>query len=107
MVVLFIAAAIVGSSSSDQAGSTATFVLLVLSALSFVGFLVGYLVVRPLIGPRGTVMEQQVGYYDKVVELRNVHPAFVAAVNQVLQTRSVQQAAAHSPPSLPQTPGSN
>jgi hypothetical protein len=68
-----------------------------LAALSFVGFVVGYLVVRPLVGPRATVMEQQPGYYDKLVELRNVHPAFVTAVNEVHQQRAAN---------LPQMPGS-
>jgi hypothetical protein len=97
MVLLFIAAAIVGSNTNDQTGSTITFSLVMLAALSFVGFVVGYLVVRPLVGPRATVMEQQPGYYDKLVELRNVHPAFVTAVNQVHQQRAAN---------LPQMPGS-
>jgi len=103
MVVLFIAAAIVGSSSNSDTASTITFLLVVLGLLSFVAFIVGYLVVRPLIGPRGNVMEQKPGYYDKLVELRNVHPAFVAAVNSIHQ----QRAAALAQPNLPQIPGSN
>jgi hypothetical protein len=106
MIVLFIGAAIVGSSSNDETGSTITFILIVLALLSFLGFVIGLLVVKPLIGPRGNVMEQRPGYYDKLVELRNVHPAFVAAVNYMHQQRAAQQAASYAPPGLPQAPGS-
>ena len=80
--------------------------LIVLATLSFLGFVIGLLVVKPLIGPRGNVMEQRPGYHDKLVELRNVHPAFVAEVNYKHQQRAAQQAASYSPPGLPQTPGS-
>jgi len=100
MIVLFIGAAIVGSGSNSETASTITF------TLSFLGFVIGLLVVKPLIGPRGNVMEQRPGYHDKLVELRNVHPAFVAEVNYKHQQRAAQQAASYSPPGLPQTPGS-
>ncbi len=94
MIVLFIGAAIVGSGSNSETASTITFILIVLATLSFLG------------GPRGNVMEQRPGYHDKLVELRNVHPAFVVEVNYKHQQRAAQQAASYSPPGLPQTPGS-
>lgn len=56
-------------------------VLFLVGFLMILGGLVGRLVVTPLIVPRARVSEQP-GYYDKLVELRNVHPAFVAAVQQ-------------------------
>ncbi len=62
------------------------------------------LLIRPAIGPRVKVLEQQPGQYDKLVELRNVHPAFVAAVNQMHAARaanSAAMAARPTPPSLP------
>jgi hypothetical protein len=59
-----------------------------------------------LVGPRGKVMEQQPGYYDKLVELRKVHPNFVAAVNQVHQARATQYVSMQARPDLPPPPGS-
>jgi hypothetical protein len=61
----------------------------------------------PLVSPRAKVIVQP-GYYDKLVEIRNVHPAFVAAVIQAHQARAAQYVAAPlqaAPPPLP--PGSN
>ena len=44
--------------------------------------LVGRLLIAPLIRPRGKVMPMTPGQNDRIVELRNVHPNFVRAVNQ-------------------------
>jgi hypothetical protein len=44
--------------------------------------LVGRLLVAPFMRPRGKVMPMAPGYSDRIVELRNVHPNFVRAVNQ-------------------------
>lgn len=48
---------------------------------------VGLLVVRPLVGPRASVMSQQSPYGDRLVELRRLSPAFVAAVQQAHAVR--------------------
>jgi hypothetical protein len=86
-----------------NAGGVAGIVLLV-GALLLVAGLIGRLVVTPLVCPRARVIVQP-GYYDKLVEIRNVHPAFVAAVNQVQQARAAHYAAmsaqANPPPLQP------
>jgi hypothetical protein len=100
-----IAAGVSADSADSNAAGIAGLVLLI-GALLLVSGLVGRLVVMPLVTPRAKVVVQP-GYYDKLVEIRNVHPAFVAAVNEVLQARSAQYAAmaAQANPS-PQQPGS-
>jgi hypothetical protein len=105
-VVLWIAAAVVGFPSSDPTTVTIAWVLFWLGMLALGFGLVGRLVVKPLLCPRGNVMEQLPYQYDKVVELSNVRPAFVAAVNQMHASRAAQYA---SQPGLdaPRLPGSN
>ncbi len=63
--------------------------LVLLGALLLVVGLIGRLVVTPLACPRGRITMLP-GYYDMLVEIRNVHPAFVAAVNQVHMARAAQ-----------------
>jgi hypothetical protein len=104
-VLLWVVAAIVGSSSNDPTASSAAGRILILSLLTLGSGGVGWLIVRPIVGQRATVMEQQPGYYDRIVELRSVHPAFVAAVIQTQQARAAQYAAAISR-TLPPPPGS-
>ena len=63
--------------------------------------LVGRLLIAPFIRPGGKVRPIVPGQYDRIVELRNVHPNFVSAVNQVQASRvagSLQ---------VPTSPGSN
>jgi hypothetical protein len=50
-------------------------------------------------GPVAKVMKQEAGQPDRIVELRRVHPNFVAAVLEKQRARAA--------PGLPQTPGSN
>jgi hypothetical protein len=92
--------------SADPNAAAIAGLIYLVGAVLLVAGLVGRLVVMPLVTPRAKVIVQP-GYYDKLVEIRNVHPAFVAAVNEVLQARSVQYAAmaAQANPS-PQQPGS-
>lgn len=52
--------------------------------------LVGRLVGTPLIIPRARVNPVQYGQYDRLVEIRNVNPVFVAAVRQHQQARFAQ-----------------
>ncbi len=52
--------------------------------------LLGRLVGTPLIIPRARVSPMQSGQYDRLVEIRNVNPAFAAAVRQHQQARYAQ-----------------
>jgi hypothetical protein len=106
-VVAWAAAATLAFSTTDSNVSTIADVSFGLGFLFLGAGLVGRLIVAPLLRPRGKVMEMAPGYNDRLVELRNVNPAFVAAVNQIHQTRAAQYAsmqAASTAPPLP--PGS-
>src|SRR5450759_81198 len=70
---LWVLAAIVGNSSNDATTGAIAAVLVILSLLTLLAGFVGLLVVRPLIGPGGTVMDQQPGQFDRVVELSLIH----------------------------------
>ncbi len=59
----------------------------------------GRLIIAPLLRPRGKVMGIAPGQNDRLVELRNVHPNFVAALNQVYQARAAQ----YAPPLQPRS----
>lgn len=50
-------------------------------SLVFVG-LIGIVLLRGLYGPAAVILPQRPGYYGLLVELRRVHPNFVAAVQQ-------------------------
>ena len=98
-------AAIANIDSSDaNAGGIGAALLLVGVLLLVVG-LIGRLVVTPLVGPRARVTMQP-GYYDRLVEIRHLHPAFVAAVNQIQQARVAQYTAMQPPAISPPQPGS-
>jgi hypothetical protein len=97
-VVLWIAAAAIGLPTSDPTLSTIAAIMFWVGLFTLVAGLVGRLLIMPLICPRGKVMEQLPYQYDKLVELRNVNVAFVAAVHQVQ--------AARQQPSLPPAPPS-
>jgi hypothetical protein len=83
------------STVSSPLGSLIGGVLGGLALVSFIAAVVCLLVIRRLIGPRGTVMKQLPGYTDRLVELRRVHPSFADAVRQMQQAR----AATPTPPS--------
>jgi hypothetical protein len=85
-------AAVASIDATDPNAGTVAGLSLLLGALLLVVGLIGRLVVTPLVCPRARVT-QPPGYYDKLVEIRNVHPAFVAAVNQMHQARAAQYAA--------------
>ena len=106
-VVLWIVAAIVAAGSSDQTTGAIAAGLVILSLVTLLAGGVGIYVIRPLVRPRGKVMEQQPGQLDKLVELRRLHPVFVAAVNQMHEARAAQYAALQSQaPIPPRPPGS-
>lgn len=97
MIVFWIVGAIVSSNLHDNTWSTIAGILFFLGLFAFLGFVVCALVLRPLVGPGARVMEQQPGQLDKLVELRRLHPAFVAAVTQIHALRSAQYAAIQPP----------
>lgn len=105
IALLFIGGAM--ADASDQTTSIIGGVVVALGFLSLLGFIVGVLVVRNMVGPTGKVMAQQPGHTDKLVELRHVHPSFVAAVNQMHQARGAYYASAAASQSQAVLPGSN
>jgi hypothetical protein len=76
---------------------TLTFALVVLAFAAVVVGTVGLSVVRRAYGPTGKVLEPQPGHFQSLVELSNVHPAFVTAVQQLQQMRAQQTYAAQFP----------
>jgi hypothetical protein len=106
IAAVFLWTGVVGAASLQvdafdaNAGGVAGVALLI-GALLLVGGIVGRLVVTPLVVPRGKVTPQQPGYYDRLVELRNVHPAFVAGVQQMHYARAGQYAPSSQTQSLP------
>ena len=101
-VLLWIAAFPV--SASDSIGDAAGWLFWV-GVLLFLSGLAGRLIVTPLLCPRAKVMEMAPGQNDRIVELRNVHPAFVAAVQQLQRDRPARFAPSLPPPA-PLLPGS-
>lgn len=86
------------STTTNPAAVAIAWVLAGLALLAFLAGLVGVLLLRRLIGPQGTVMKPQPGYYGNLVEIRNVHPAFVQAV---LQRQHLQATQSPPPPTSP------
>jgi hypothetical protein len=64
------------------------FLFLLLGVAAFIVGVVGLLIVRRTYGPLGKLLEPQPGHAESLIELRNVHPAFVAAVQQVQRDRA-------------------
>lgn len=89
--VLITAGAIVGSNAgNDPIGSSVAFLLFALGIAAIIIALIAILVVRRTYGPTGKVFEEQPGQYQSLIELNNVHPAFVTAVQQLQQMRAQQ-----------------
>lgn len=79
------------ASMQGQAAQAVAIASAMLGLNFFLSAFIARLVVRPLVCPRARVMEPPPGYNDKLVELRNVHPAFVAAVQRTQQARHLQR----------------
>ncbi len=88
--VFWALAATLAFSSNDPTASAIAGVSFWLGVLFLVAGLIGRLVVTPLISPRAKVRELAPGQIDRIVELRNVHPLFVAAVLQRQQASASQ-----------------
>jgi hypothetical protein len=101
-VVVWIAA--IPVAASDTIGNAAGWLFLI-GLLLLLSGLAGRLIVTPLLSVRAKVMEMAPGQNDRVVELRNVHPAFVAAVQQ-RQRDHAAQLVPPAPPPPPLLPGS-
>ena len=84
-----VAAVIAFSMDDDSLGILAA-VCFWIGLLLMIAGLVGRLVITRLVIPQAKVMEPQPGYFDKLVELRNVHPNFVQALHQQQVTRLAQ-----------------
>jgi hypothetical protein len=80
-VLFWIVAVIVPSASIG-------FLFAVLGGAAFIVAVVAMLIVRRTYGPTGKVLEPKAGHLESLVELSNVHPAFVAAVQQLQQMRA-------------------
>ncbi len=74
----------------DMQGSQVAvgFLLLAVGLTSFIMGALGHVVVRPRVGPQGIVTAQWVRGLGNVVELRNLHPVFVIAVERLQHQRA-------------------
>ena len=75
--------------TTDPNVTTLAWVSFGLGFLFLAAGLAGRLLISPFIRPRGKVMVMAPGQFDRIVELRNVHPNFVSAVNQVARSLQV------------------
>jgi hypothetical protein len=87
-MVVWLAAAILAGSGDDQSPLFGT--LVVTGLITAMAGLIGVVSVLPHVGPGGNVLARQPGQHESLVELRRVHPAFVAAVNQLHANRTAQ-----------------
>ena len=84
--VLWVVSFVVAANSTGPAWG-----LLFLAGLgAMLAGVIGMLVGRGAMGPRGRLLDPQPGYHQRLIELSNVHPAFVAAVQQHQQARAAQ-----------------
>ena len=106
-LAMWLAAAIICLPTNDPTRNTIGRVLFWLGILVFLFGVLGRLLITPRVGPRAKVREQLPGFYDKVVELRNVNPAFVDAVRQAHLDRTAGHPSVASVPRLPPFPNPN
>jgi hypothetical protein len=82
--------ALITAGDPNASGTTGALVWL---GIFFLGAgMIGRLVVTRFVSPRAKVMELAPGHFDRIVELRNVHPLFVASVLQRQQAQASQSA---------------
>jgi hypothetical protein len=93
------AIALITAGDPNASAATGGFVWLGIFAL-FAG-MIGRLVVTRFVSPRAKVMEVAPGQMDRIVELRNVHPLFVAAVMQRQHASASRYIAPAQSPYLP------
>ncbi len=95
-VVFWIAGALT-SSRNDPFWSAIGFLLFMMAAGSVALGVIWIVILRRLFGPTGKVLEPQPGHYESLIELRNVHPKFVIAVQQLQYARAQSAYSAPSP----------
>jgi hypothetical protein len=95
-----------GSDPNNQVASIGWATFFVVGCLSLIFGLIGALLVKPLICPRGRLLKERRGEED-VVELRNVHYGFVQAANQMYAERAAILMPTQAPENLPLPPVSN
>ena len=82
-ILLWIGAGVAASIWPDNSTASIFIGLAVFTGiLSILAAAAGWLLVRPRFGPGGRVLDRPPGSQDYLVELRRVHPAFVAAITQ-------------------------
>ncbi len=89
--------------AGDPSASATTGGLFWLGVFFLLAGMIGRLVVTRFVSPRAKVMELAPGHGDRIVELRNVHPLFVAAVLQRQQAQALRYAAPAQSPYLPRS----
>jgi predicted transporter len=100
--VVWLIALIVGAAgNNDPTANGVAAAFLFLGFLCLLAGLVGRLVIMRTVTPRAKVNAPAPGQTDRIVELRNVNPAFVMAVQQHQQARAAQYAPAPQAPFLP------
>jgi hypothetical protein len=82
--------------ANSSGGFYALLFLLGLGAI-FAG-VIGILLGQSAMGPAGKLLDRQAGQYQRLIELRNVHPVFVAAVQHLQQMRAQHVYPAPVPP---------
>jgi len=95
VALMWIAAALLSTTGSPLAQLTALLLVsfgLMAFLLGFTGLQVGLQILKPLYGPTAVILPRQTGHADTWIELRNVHPVFVAAVEQMSAGRVSQSA---------------
>ena len=102
-LLLWVLAIIISSSSNDDTAGAVAGLVLIFSLVVLIAAMIGWLVIRRLIGPRAKVFDRQPGMVEYMVEIRKVHPAFVSAVVQAQHARAAQMAAGASLPLPPAT----
>src|SRR5260370_10822319 len=88
--VAFVGLTVAGASNGEGVGTTIGVMGFVLGLAALLVGLIGLTIVRRALGPTGKIFEPQPGQYQSLIELRNVHPAFVAAVQQLQHMRPRQ-----------------
>ena len=91
LVALLPLAVLLWTTAAFVQSGTVAFALVVFGMAALLVAVLGLGIVRRLYAPTGKVLEPQPGYYQSLVELNNVHPAFVSAVQQLQQMRAQQR----------------
>ncbi len=94
---LWVIGIIVASVSSSDVNGAIFELLFLLGLGALFAAIVGTFIGRSVVGPAGKVLKAPRGQAESLVELRNVHPAFVAGVQQLQQVRATQSIQAPVP----------